>query len=91
MSSRPTGANIAPVSDTQNIVIEHLKRIQAELSAARDRDAELLLRLANIETIVARFGRHESQNYAELVDGCHELDKLKSRVDRIERRLEIID
>lgn len=79
------------MSDTQNIVIEHLKRIQAELSAARDRDAELLLRLANIETIVARFGRHESQNYAELVDGCHELDKLKSRVDRIERRLEIID
>ena len=74
-----------------NLVLEHLHAIRTEQAASRERDAEILLRLGNIETAAARVGRHGSENYAELVEGRHELDKLKPRVDRIERRLEIID
>lgn len=92
MRGTRTGAKLGPGRNAMtNLVLEHLHAIRTEQTASRERDAEILLRLGNIETAAARVGRHGSENYAELVEGRHELDKLKSRVDRIERRLEIID
>jgi adenylosuccinate lyase len=40
-----------------NLVLEHLKKIQAEQSASRDRDSDILSRLAHIETSIARLAR----------------------------------
>lgn len=37
-----------------DLVLDHLKRIQAEQSAVRDRDLEILSRLARIESRLAR-------------------------------------
>lgn len=42
------------MSNIDNLVVEHLKKIQAEQSAARDRDAEILRQLSTIETGIAR-------------------------------------
>ena len=77
------------MSDADNLVLEHLKRIQAESAAARDRDQEILSRLAYIEIGLARITRDESANYAELVENLHAVDKLRERIERIERRLEL--
>lgn len=77
------------MSNIENLILEHLKKIQAELSASRERDAEIMTRLAHIETGIARISRDESQNYAEIVEERHSMDKLKERIERIERRLEI--
>ena len=41
-----------------NLMVEHLKKIQTEQFASRDRDAQILSRLAHIETSVARLTRH---------------------------------
>lgn len=43
--------------ETTNLVLEHLKRIQAELAASRERDQEILSRLAQIEIGLARLAR----------------------------------
>ncbi len=72
-----------------NIILEHLKKIQAEQASARERDNEIMTRLGQIESGIARISRDEAGNYAEIVQDRHAVDKLKERVERIERRLEI--
>jgi soluble cytochrome b562 len=76
-------------SNIDNLTLEHLKKIQAEQTAARERDQEILTRLSHIESGIARITRDESANYAEIVGDRHSMDKLKERIERIERRLEI--
>jgi hypothetical protein len=73
----------------ENLVLEHLKKIQAEQSAARERDAEILSRLSNIESGIARIARDEAMNYSEIINDRHAADKIRERLDRIERRLEL--
>lgn len=73
----------------ENLILEHLKKIQAEQTAARERDAEILTRLASIENGLARISRDEALTYSELVQDRHVVDKLKERIERIERRLEL--
>jgi hypothetical protein len=75
--------------NVENLLLEHLKKIQAEQSAARERDRELMSRLGQIETMVARIGRDNAHAYAEQVDDRHAIDALKERIERPERRLEI--
>ena len=72
-----------------NLVLEHLKKIQSEQAAARERDADMLSRLAHIETSIARLARDGADNFAEVIADRHALDKLKERIERIERRLEL--
>ncbi len=72
-----------------NLVLEHLKKIQTEQSASRERDRELLSRLGQIETMVARIGRDNAHAFAEQIEDRHSLDALKERVERIETRLEL--
>jgi tetrahydromethanopterin S-methyltransferase subunit G len=73
----------------ENLMLEHLKKIQVEISAARERDIEIMSRLGHIESGIARISRDESQNYGEIIDNRHMVDKLKERIERIERRLEL--
>lgn len=73
----------------ENLVLEHLKRIQGELADARERDMEILSRLSHLEVSIARIGREEANNYAEIIHDRHAIDKLSERIERIERRLEL--
>lgn len=73
----------------ENLLLEHMKKFQAELSPSRERDQEILARLSHIESGLARITRDESATYAELVEDRHTVDKLRDRIERIERRLEI--
>mgnify|MGYP000857396721 CR=1 FL=1 len=74
------------MSNVENLVLEHLKKIQGELSASRERDQEILSRLSHIESGLARVTRDESANYMEIIDNRPSMDRLK---ERIERRLEL--
>ena len=75
--------------NVDNLMLEHLKKIQAEQSSARERDREMLTRLGQIETTIARIGRDNAHAFAEQVEDRHAMDALKDRVERLERRLEI--
>ncbi len=48
------------MSNIENLMLEHLKKIQAEQTASRERDAEIMGRLASIETGIAKISRDES-------------------------------
>lgn len=73
----------------ENVTHEMLKKIQSELSAARERDHEILNRLGQIESSIARLGRDRASDYEEQITDRHNLDKLRERIERIEQRLEI--
>lgn len=73
---------------TENIE-DVLTKFQAGLSAAQERDQEILSRLSHIESGLARIARNASADHAERVEDRHVIDKLCDRVERIERRLEI--
>jgi hypothetical protein len=75
--------------NVDNLMLEHLKKIQAEQSAARERDREMMTGLGQIETSIARIGRDNAHAFEEQIEDRHALDALKDRVERIERRLEI--
>ncbi|MHB9119157.1 MAG: hypothetical protein ACYC2R_12915 [Burkholderiales bacterium] len=75
--------------DIENLVLENLKKIQGEQNASRERDSEILNRLSNIESALVRITRDEAINYGEIVQDRHAVDKLKERIERIERRLEL--
>ncbi len=68
-----------------NIALEHLKKIQTEQTASRERDSEILSRLAHMKTSIARLARDGADNFAEVIADRHAIDKLKER----ERRLEL--
>ncbi len=74
----------------ENLLLEHMTRFQAEQAAARDRDVEILSRLASIESGIARLARDEASTYSELIQDRHGMDKLKERIERIEKRLELV-
>jgi hypothetical protein len=75
--------------NVENLVLEHLKKIQAEQTASRERDGEILNRLSHIESAIARITRDEAINYGEIIQDRHVVDKIKERLERIERRLEL--
>lgn len=75
--------------NVDNLMLEHLKKIQAEQSASRERDREIITRLGQIETAVARIGRDNAHAFAEQIEDRHAVDARKERIERVERRLEI--
>jgi soluble cytochrome b562 len=72
-----------------NLILEHLKRMQSEMAEMRRDTAEIKGRLGSIESGVARIGRDEAGNYAEIIENRHMFDRLAERIDRIEKRLEL--
>ena len=70
--------------ETTNIVLEHLRHIRARVDGLTDDMRQVILRLGAIERHVA--GLHISD-----VSQNAEIDMLKTRLDRVERRLELAD
>ncbi|MBT4837645.1 MAG: hypothetical protein HON94_09910 [Methylococcales bacterium] len=62
-------------NNVENLIFEHLKKIQAEQSASRQRDSEIMTRLSHIEVGIARISRDESNNYMEIIQDRHSVDK----------------
>ena len=77
--------------NVENLMLEHLKKIQAELTGVRQDSAEIKSRLSGIESGIARIAREEAGNYGEIIENRHMFDKLAERVGRIEKRLEIVN
>jgi hypothetical protein len=72
------------LEETNNPVIEHLRHLRARVDGLRNDVGQVILRLGAIERHVA--GLHISD-----VDQNAQIDRIKSRLDRIERRLELTE
>ena len=71
-------------ADTENLVLEHLRAIRATLSEHSNE-------LAGIRLEISAMGQQLAGLTAAVYSGKSELDSLKRRVERIERRLELND
>ena len=75
--------------NVENLILEHLKRFQAEQAATRTDVSEILARMCQLETMMARLLRESADAYGDRVQDRHAFDALRSRLERIERRLEL--
>ncbi len=73
----------------ENLMLEHLKRFQATLERVDGRLVELTTRQTETHTAVLGL-RRDQVNDAEMVAHLQvQLDAMRDRLDRIERRLEL--
>ena len=70
--------------EPENLVLEHLRAMREILDLHTQSFADIQLRLSGIETHMAGFQISE-------VRQSNELDRLRERVMRIEKRLELAD
>ena len=71
-------------SATENLVLEHLRSMRSDLSALRHGQELSNERLSAIEHHMAGFHVTETSHSAEI-------DSIKARIERIEKRLGLVD
>ena len=70
--------------ETSNLVLEHLQHIRGCVDGLTDGMRQVILRLVSVEQHLG--GVHNSD-----VNQNSEIDRIKQRLERIERRLELAD
>lgn len=77
--------------NVENLMLEHLKRFQATLERIEQRLGELTIRQTETHSAVLGL-RRDQVNDAEISAHLQvQLDGVKERLDRIERRLDLAD
>jgi uncharacterized coiled-coil protein SlyX len=71
-------------AEIENLVLEHLRAIRAK----QDEHGE---RLSQIEIQLSAMGQQIGALTTAVYSGKSELDSIRRRVERIERRLELVD
>lgn len=75
----------------ENLVLEQLRGIRAEVASVKDDTREIKTRLALMEAGVAGL-RRDSGDFATSIAAQHlSFDRLSDRVERLERRLGLAD
>ena len=72
------------VDEPTNIVLEHLRRIDRKVDDLGGDMRQVILRLGSIE-------RHLAGSNISDVQQNSEIDRIKARLERVERRLELND
>jgi predicted nucleic acid-binding Zn-ribbon protein len=70
--------------EPNNIVLEHLRKIDRKVDKVADDIGE-------IKTTVIALDGHMASFHLQVAGHSSELDRVKARLDRIERRLELSD
>ena len=76
--------------NVENMMLEHLKRFQASLDRIERKQDELVARISNLESAVASIMSHLA--HLSAADAAQQLatDNISRRLDRIEKRLELV-
>ena len=72
-----------------NIILEHLKAIRAELAEIKADTSDIKLRLHSVDTSVIELRRNNVHLFEDDARQQLSLDKLLERIQRIEKRLEL--
>ena len=78
------------IDNVENMMLEHLKRFQATLDRIERKQDELVARISNLESAVASIMQHLA--HLSSADAAQQLatDNISRRLDRIEKRLELV-
>jgi len=71
-------------AEIESLVLEHLRAIRADVADIKDR-------MASVELNLATLGQQVGALTTAVYSGKSDLDGLRRRVERIERRLELTD
>lgn len=74
---------------TENLVLEHLRAMRADIAALRDDAREVKSRIGGLETTTAAIRRDLAEVYADIIGQHSRYDRLAERIERIEKRLEL--
>lgn len=76
---------------TDNLVLEMLRAVRGDLAGIRQELGDLKLRMQAVETAVVSVKRDTTEIYAAQIASGQRLDKLSDRMERIEKRLDIVE
>lgn len=76
---------------TDNLVLEMLRAIRGDIAGVKEELVGLKQRTQAVETAVVSVKRDTTEIYAAQVVSGQRLDKLSERMERIERRLDIVE
>ena len=77
--------------EPMNLVLEHLRAIRAKLAEHDEHFIDVGARLTRIELSVAGFRREQANDAEGVAHLGLRVDRLRDEIDRIKRRLELID
>jgi septal ring factor EnvC (AmiA/AmiB activator) len=76
---------------TENLILEHLRAMRADIGAIKDDVREIKSRLTSLEAAVAGLRRDSANLFGDVVESHVRHDRLVERIERIERRLDLRD
>ncbi|MFZ5508658.1 MAG: hypothetical protein ACOZCP_01260 [Pseudomonadota bacterium] len=77
--------------NVENLILEHLKKIQADIALVKTHQKETVLRLGRIEMAIAGLRRDAAHTEEGLAEHSLRFDHLEERIERIEQRLALRD
>ena len=78
-------------ADIDSLVLEHLRHIRARVDQIADDVVDLKLRMSGLEGGMARVKREVVQGDETDIRQQMTLDRLATRIERLERRLDLSD
>jgi uncharacterized coiled-coil protein SlyX len=79
------------MTETENLVLEHLRAIRADVAALREEVGDVKRRLGNLELQSARSGEQIAHLQVMLAEQSVRADRVDAKLGRIERRLDLAD
>ena len=76
--------------NVENLILEHLRSLRAGQDRLENEMREVAARLTSLEASTAAGRRDSAHNYEEVIRQQSSIDQIKARIERIERRLEIL-
>lgn len=77
--------------DTENLILEHLRAIRTDVSETRTDVRDIKLRRNDMATSIAALRRDQAGDAGVAAHLQIQIDRLSDKVDRINRRLDIVD
>ena len=77
--------------EAENLVLEHLRSIRADIAGVREVQTEHSIRLAEIASAVAGLRRDQALDAESSAHLAARIDRLREEVERIKRRLDLTD
>ncbi len=74
----------------ENLVLEQLRAIRADIASVKEDTREIKSRLIIVESGIASLRRDGGDFAASIADQHLRYDRLNDRIDRIEKRLELL-
>jgi predicted nucleic acid-binding Zn-ribbon protein len=79
------------VEEPENIVLVYLRRIDLNVKDLQRGQSEIMNRLNRLEEGVARVRRDQANDAETVAHLQAQVDRLREQIDRINRRLELVD